>query len=87
MERGAPRLTALALTGLLVLLAACSDDESITPGPLSSPGSTLPSETSSPQSAEIEATIEVGADPIGIAAGEGSLWVVNADINAKEGSV
>jgi len=31
--------------------------------------------------------IEVGADPIGIASGEGSLWVVNADINAKRGSV
>jgi YVTN family beta-propeller protein len=87
MERGAPRLTALALAGAVVLLAGCSDDESIAPGPLSSPGSTLPSETSSPQSAEIEATVEVGADPIGITSGEGSLWVVNADINAKRGSV
>jgi hypothetical protein len=35
----------------------------------------------------VEATIEVGADPIGIASGEGSLWVVDAEINAKRGSV
>ena len=34
-----------------------------------------------------KATVEVGADPIGIASGEGSLWVVNAEIDAKRGSV
>jgi hypothetical protein len=50
-------------------------------GPTASTGLT------GPQTAEIEATIEVGADPIGIASGEGSLWVVNADIDAKRWSV
>jgi len=29
----------------------------------------------------------VGADPIGIAPGEGSLWVVNAEIDAAQGTV
>jgi len=83
MERGAPRLTALALAGALVLLAGCSSDRSDdSPKATSLSGGLPPS-----GDATIEATIEVGADPIGIASGEGSLWVVNADINARRGSV
>ena len=89
MERGAPRLTTLALAGVLVLLAGCSNDGGGdgSSGASASAGSTASTGPTGPQPAEIEATIEVGADPIGIASGEGSLWVVNADINAKRGSV
>ena len=76
----------LALAGALVLLSSCSSDgggdgTNHTADPTRSTGPT------GPQPAEIEATVEVGADPIGIAAGEGSLWVVNAETDAARGSV
>jgi len=87
MERGAPRLTALALAGLLVF-AACADRDAAGERDVIAPTDpTASTGPTGPQHAQVEATIEVGADPIGIAAGEGSLWVVNADINAKRGSV
>ena len=40
-----------------------------------------------PAQAVIEATVEVGNDPIGIASGVGSLWVVNAEVDARRGTV
>ena len=87
MERGAPRLTAVALAGFLVC-AACGDRDAAVERDVTAPtGATASSGPTGPQPADVEATIEVGADPIGIASGEGSLWVVNADINAKRGSV
>jgi YVTN family beta-propeller protein len=89
MERGAPRLTTLVLAGALVLLAGCSSDGSGdgSSGADGSAGPTASTGPTGPQPAELEATVEVGADPIGIASGEGSVWVVNAEINAKRGSV
>ena len=88
MGRGAPRLTVLAFAGALVLLAGCSSDGGGdgSSGPSVSTGPTASTGPTGPQPAEIEATVEVGADPIGIASGEGSLWVVNANIDAKQGS-
>jgi len=72
MERGAPRLTTLALAGVLVLLAGCSNDGGGdgSSGASASAGSTASTGPTGPQPAEIEATVEVGADPIGIASGE-----------------
>ena len=75
-------MTALALAGLLITLAGCSTDGADPPKATALSGGGPPS-----GDAIVEATIEVGADPIGIAAGEGSLWVVNAEINAERGSV
>lgn len=87
MERGAPRLVALALAGLLAF-AACGDADAPVERDVTAPtGATASTGPTGPQPADVEATIEVGADPIGIASGGGSLWVVNAEINAKRGSV
>src|SRR6185436_8328697 len=82
MERGAPRMAALALAGLVVF-AACGDrDATVERDVTVATGATAATGPTGPQPAD-----EVGADPIGIASGEGSLWVVNADIDAKRGSV
>jgi hypothetical protein len=77
----------LALAGALVFLSNCSIDGGGGDGTSVTVDPTLSTEPTGPQPAEIEATVEVGADPIGIAAGEGSLWVVNAETDAARGSV
>ncbi len=88
VERAFTRLAVVALVA-----AACSSEgEPTGPGAstpaASSPTSAAPTGASGTETAaEIEAEIAVEADPIGIASGEGSLWVVNARIDDPTGSV
>jgi YVTN family beta-propeller protein len=65
----------------LVELAACGGD-----GALSASTSASPT-PSDPGPVEVLATVTVGNDAIGIAAGAGDLWVVNAEVNGLAGSL
>jgi streptogramin lyase len=77
----------LALAGAVVVLSGCSSDDRGGDATSSTAEPTSSTVSAGPQPAEIEATVEVGSDPIGIAAGNGSLWVVNAETDAARGSV
>jgi YVTN family beta-propeller protein len=76
MGRGSLRSAVLALAGAF-LLAACGGGDGDGPPASTGPPEPAPSSTSEPVDL-VEAEVAVGEDPIGIASGEGSLWVVNA---------
>lgn len=68
----------LAFAGALVLtFAACASEGETGLGASETPGPPSPSSTDTPFT-PVEAEIPVGGEPIGIASGEGSLWVVNS---------
>jgi hypothetical protein len=61
----------LALAGALVLLSNCSSDGGGGNATSATADPTRSADPTGQQPAEIEATVEVGPDPIGIAAGRG----------------
>lgn len=83
MGRGDHRLAALTLASALVLGACATADEPGSPTGPSVP-EPAPSSTLGPVDL-VKAEIEVGGGPIGITAGEGSIWVVNSEF-ASDGA-
>ncbi|MGH2635769.1 MAG: hypothetical protein ACRDHU_06465 [Actinomycetota bacterium] len=86
MGRGSLRIAALA--GAMALVA-CSSGEEPSSGASGTTGSPEPAPTSTlgPVDA-VEAEIAVGGQPIGVATGEGSVWVVNSEFESGDpGSV
>jgi hypothetical protein len=62
------------------MLTACAS------GKAGAPPTPAPSSSASPSGepvAEVVATVPVGGGPIGIATGEGSIWVVNSEFRAE----
>jgi hypothetical protein len=81
MVRGVPRSAALALACALVLGACGSDDPAAEPTASGSPPAPAPTSTLGPADL-VEGEVPVGGEPIGIAAGEGSLWVVASEFRS-----
>src|SRR5215510_2855758 len=78
-RRATPRRSVLAVAAAALLLSACggSDTDAETSG--SPTGSATP--TSPPQAEEL-ARVPVGGEPIGIASGFDSVWVVNSEFES-----
>ena len=76
MSMGSGSLRSVALAGMLVLSACAGGD----PEPSTTGGAPEPAPTSTSTPVDlVQAEIEVGGEPIGIASGGGALWVVNSE--------
>src|SRR5688500_11368364 len=75
--RTTPRSRSIAAVVPLLVLAACSGQPVAAPPEL---GASSPSETPEPSAAPVDAAyVDVDPGPVGIAAGDGAVWVVSAE--------
>ncbi len=71
------RVLATVSVLLVALPAACGSSDPVDRSP-----SVAPSASTGPPAAEVLARIPVGGEPIGIATGAGSIWVVSSEVDS-----
>jgi hypothetical protein len=80
----ARKRTAASFAAIVLACAACSEGGAGDDGASASPTGSVSPTPSGPPEVEVLASVEVGGEPIGIASGFGSIWVVNSEFLSGE---